>query len=393
MHNQQPDVQLAAAALMTAASAEAGLSDFRDDEFHEPLQRFLQSAREEARMGDMGVATLAQDTIRLLTNRLLLQADLTAHPEIVDEDVSDPIVIVGNPRTGTTKLQRMLGAHPRIQSVKLWQILFPGRLPGADPDPRLAMARAFQQQLTEAFPAFMAAHPMVADEPEEEALIAQMTFDRIGAHNWFYRTPTYHDWVKDRDQHAAYGYLREVLQHLQWQGGGRRGPWVLKSPVHTGNISTLLETFPKATVVHCHRDHVKTVPSFCGLVELIRTSRGQEGDQAELGAFLRDELAMHWRQNLVARLSLPADQILDVMFDEIVADPIAVIGRIFAARGQQLDEADGKRMLTWDAENPADKHGVHRYSLEQYGLSAESVHEAFVDYYAHFGRIDAAAAQ
>jgi len=129
MHNQQPDVQLAAAALMTAASAEAGLSDFRDDEFHEPLQRFLQSAREEARMGDMGVATLAQDTIRLLTNRLLLQADLTAHPEIVDEDVSDPIVIVGNPRTGTTKLQRMLGAHPRIQSVKLWQILFPGRLP------------------------------------------------------------------------------------------------------------------------------------------------------------------------------------------------------------------------------------------------------------------------
>ena len=393
MHNQQPDVPLEAAALMTAASAEAGLSDFRDDEFHEPLQRFLQSARQEARMGDMGVATLAQDTIRLLTNRLLLQADLTAHPEIVDEDVSDPIVIVGNPRTGTTKLQRMLGAHPRIQSVKLWQILFPGRLPGADPDPRLSMAVAFQQQLTEAFPAFMAAHPMVADEPEEEALIAQMTFDRIGAHNWFYRTPTYHDWVKDRDQHAAYGYLREVLQHLQWQGGGRRGPWVLKSPVHTGNISTLLETFPKATVVHCHRDHVKTVPSFCGLVELIRTSRGQEVDQAELGAFLRDELAMHWRQNLVARLSLPADQILDVMFDEIVADPIGVIGRIFAARGQQLDEADGKRMLTWDAENPADKHGVHRYSLEQYGLSAESVHEAFVDYYAHFGRIDAAAAQ
>ena len=375
---------LEADALMAAASAQTGLTDFHDDHFREPLRRFLASARAEARMNEMGVATLAQDVIRLLANRLLLQADFTAHPEIADEDVADPIVIVGNPRTGTTKLQRMLGAHPRIQSVKLWQILFPGRLPG-DPDPRLAMAAAFQQQLTDAFPAFMAAHPMVADEPEEEALLLQMTFDRVGAHNWFYRSPTYHSWVKDRDQHAPYAYLREVLQHLQWQGGGRRGPWVLKSPLHTGNIATLLETFPRATLIHCHRDHVKTVPSFCGLVELIRMSRGQEVDRSELGAFLRDELAKHWSQNLTARPALPADQILDVHFDEIVADPIAVIGRIFAARGQELDEADARAMVAWDADNPPGKHGVHQYSLGQYGLSDQSIRQAFADYYAHFG--------
>jgi Sulfotransferase family len=383
MSGDQALIPLQADALMAAASTQTGLTDFRDEDLREPLHRFLGSACGEARMSNEGVATLAQDVIRLLANRLLLQAELTAHPEIADEDVADPIVIVGNPRTGTTKLQRMLGAHPHIQSVKLWQILFPGRLPG-DPDPRPAMAAAFQQQLTDAFPAFMAAHPMVADEPEEEALLLQMTFDRVGAHNWFYRSPTYHSWVEDRDQHAAYGYLREVLQHLQWQGGGRRGPWVLKSPLHTGNITTLLETFPRATLVHCHRDHVKTVPSFCGLVELIRMSRGQQVDRSELGAFLRDELAKHWRQNLTARPALPADQILDVHFDDIVADPTGVIHRIFAARAQELTETDARAMMAWNADNPPGKHGVHHYSLEQYGLSAESIHQAFADYYAYF---------
>ncbi len=168
---------------------------------------------------------------------------------------------------------------------------------------------------------------------------------------------------------------------------------MLKSPLHTGNIDTLLDTFPRATLVHCHRDHVKTVPSFCGLVELIRVSRGQEVDSAELGAFLRDELAKHWSQNLAARRRLPADQILDIDFDEIVSDPITVVRRIFAARGQHLDDVDTQTMLRWDSDNPAGKHGVHHYSLQQYDLSADSVHGAFSDYYATFGTVGPGAAR
>lgn len=371
-------------ALLAVASAQAGgLQDFGDHDFREPLTRFLASVRDEAALSPEGVATLTQDVIRLLTNRLLLQADLAQHPEILDEDVSDPIVIVGNPRTGTTKLQRMMAAHPGLQSVKLWQILFPARLPG-DVDPRRAMAEQFQRELAAGAPQFMAAHAMVADEPEEEALILQMTFDRAGAHNWFYRTPAFHAWLTGRDQHAAYGYLREVLQHLQWQGGGRRGPWVLKSPLHTGNVATLLDTFPAATVVHCHRDPATVLPSFCGLVEIIRSVRGHTVDREELGEFLLGELAAQWHENLAQRPQLPAGQLLDVHFDDIVADPVAVIRTILAARGDELTHSDAQTILAWDAANPPGKFGKHQYSLQQYGLSAERVHEAFSAYYEHF---------
>lgn len=371
--------------LLAAASAQAGgLDDFGGWAFREPLEEFLASAREESQLSPEGVATLVQDTVRLLVNRLLLQADATAHPEIADEDVSDPIVIVGNPRTGTTKLQRMMGVHPGLQSVKLWQILFPARLPG-DPDPRPALTAGFAQQLAEAAPQFMAAHAMVADEPEEEALILQLTFDRAGAHNWFYRTPSYHQWLQGRDQHDAYAYLRSTLQHLQWQAGGRRGPWVLKSPLHTGNLTTFLDTFPGSTVVHCHRDPATVVPSFCGLVEIIRATRGQQVDREELGAFLLQQLAEQWEQNLAQRPRVPAARLLDVRYDEIVADPLGVIRRVLDRHGTELSDTDVKAIEAWSDANPPGKFGRHSYSLEQYGLDEARVREGFAAYYAEFG--------
>jgi hypothetical protein len=372
-------------ALLAAASTQAGgLDDFGDAAFREPLGHFLASAGTEANLSEEGVATLVQDTVRLLVNRLLLQADLTGHPEIADEDVHDPIVIAGNPRTGTTKLQRMMAAHPGLQSVKLWQILFPARLPG-DPDPRPALTAGFAQQLAEAAPQFMAAHAMVADEPEEEALILQLTFDRAGAHNWFYRTPSYHRWLQERDQHDAYAYLRETLQHLQWQNGGRRGPWVLKSPLHTGNLATLLDTFPNATVVHCHRNPATVVPSFCGLVEIIRATRGQQVDRDELGQFLLQQLAEQWEINLAQRAVVPTERVLDVDYAEIVRDPMSVIRRVLAAHGTELTDDHAGAIAAWSDANPAGKFGRHEYSLEQYGLDEDQVHKAFAAYYAEFG--------
>jgi hypothetical protein len=225
---------------------------------------------------------------------------------------------------------------------------------------------------------------MVADEPEEEALLLQLTFERAGAHNWFYRTPSYHEWLQGRDQHAAYDYLRSTLRHLQWQNGGRRGPWVLKSPLHTGNLQTLLDTFPDATVVHCHRDPATVVPSFCGLVEIIRTVRGQTVDRAELGQFLLQQLAEQWEQNLAQRPLVPASRLLDVDYADIVADPIAVIRRVLAAHGTSFSDDDGAAVQAWGEANPPGKFGRHSYSLEQYGLDEEQVRKAFAVYAAEF---------
>src|SRR5436190_12092 len=98
--------QLSAAALMAAASAQTGLSDYGDLSFVEPLEQLVESVGASTTLDDDGRVAFAADMTRLLCTRLAIEAAVSAHPEILDEDVSDPIVITGLPRTGTTKLHR-----------------------------------------------------------------------------------------------------------------------------------------------------------------------------------------------------------------------------------------------------------------------------------------------
>ncbi len=101
----------------------------------ESLHRLVQSLNEEARLTDEGVASKRASLIRVLSNRLLLHDEFVKNPRIADERISGPITILGLPRSGTTKLHRMIAADPRMQKLPLWKLLYPVRALTPGPDP------------------------------------------------------------------------------------------------------------------------------------------------------------------------------------------------------------------------------------------------------------------
>ena len=103
------------AGLLAEAHATAGLEDFGDEGFLEPLERLVAAVDRDAGLSANGVIGARMGLVRCLVNRLRMQADLTAHPEILDEPILRPLVIVGLPRTGTSKLQRMICADDDVQ--------------------------------------------------------------------------------------------------------------------------------------------------------------------------------------------------------------------------------------------------------------------------------------
>jgi hypothetical protein len=236
----------------------------------------------------------------------------------------------------------------------------------------------------ERFPELMSAHPMRATEPEEEVLLLQLSFLEP-TNGWFFRAPSYVEWIEVQDRTPAYENLRRTLQYLQWQNGGRRGPWVLKSPAHLGALRWVFGSFPSATVVHCHRDLREALPSLARLLELMQLSRGATHvDNDELGSFLVRYCAQLWQRNLAQRADLPQEQILDLRYSDICTDIGGVVDQVAAARGVAIDSAARARMVAWEGKNPQHRFGPHTYSLERYGISEGDLKAAFADYIERF---------
>lgn len=386
---EPPEPNLDADALMAAATAETGLDDFGPPGVRDDLAVYLRAVLEEANLSPMGLMGLQGFVQRVLVNRLRFHGDLKRHPEILDEDGTDPIIITGLFRTGTTKLQRMMSADPGVQGLTFWRILNPAPFPDAgpgEPDPRIAMAEEYVSLLEQYHPEFIAGHPWQTHEPDEDSLLLWMTFAHLsnaGVGN----VPSYVDRVRTRPQRPNYDYLRMLTQYLQWQDGGKRGrPWVLKSPTHIGNLEAIFEAFPNATLVHCHRDPVVVTASFARLFELFWGLFGSQVPLDEIGPILLRLWSSEMDGNLDQRDRLgQSASIVDVRYDDIVDDPVAVLGGIYDRHGRSLTAEGTEAMQRWAADNPQHRFGKHQYTLEACGLTEEEIRSAFARYLDRFG--------
>jgi NAD(P)-dependent dehydrogenase (short-subunit alcohol dehydrogenase family) len=378
-----PAPPLYAEDLLEAASLETGLTDYGDRSFVEGLTVFADALRTEAGLNRIGHMIVASDIVRMLTNRLRYQRDIGRHPEILDEKIVAPIVVTGLPRTGTSKLQRMMSADPGAQCLDVWRLLNPAPLPGEQPgvpQPRINAALAMEHQLATQFPDFMARHPTEACEPDEELLLMEMTFQSVVS-SLRNRVPSFREFATARSPKPMYEFVKAMLQYLQWQDGGGRGrPWILKSPTHLGHIPLLLETFPDATVVHCHRDPRVIIPSFASLLDAGRRMGSADVDPHEVGTDTLEYWAEQMRRNIADRDSVDRTRIVDVSYDRIRDDAASVIAEIYAKSGREVTAAAAEAFADYEKRRPEGYFGNHSYTAEQFGLTDERIGKEFDAY-------------
>jgi hypothetical protein len=387
--SNENQVAFAEAALLAEAQSNSGLSDFGPDEFRPALSVLLQSLREEAPLNDLGRTILRARILESLETRLTTQDWITRYPEILDEEIVAPIVVVGLMRTGTTMLQRIIASDPRNHACMWWETRFPAPHAGTDwskPDPRIPIAEAEVAAILEADPRQASIHPWNAQAPDEEIMLLEHSF-LSHVPEAFVNIPSYRSWITEQDWTPSYLYLRKLLRSLQWQKrqrGDVRERWVLKTPGHLGYIETLFEVFPGARVIQTHRDPVDTVPSAASMNHAMWALYSDDHAANVAGAQWQERLAWGTNRAMASRGRYDADRFVDIWFRDAMKDPIGEIERAYTVFGIEMTDAARSGMEQWRVDNPRDNRPPHEYTLAEYGLSEEGIKGAFADYRAQY---------
>ena len=367
--------------IIDKAKSETGLSDLGKPLFSEGLNRLIDSINNEANLNEIGIQAQPIRIQGLLTNRLRFEEDLKKFPEILDQEIIAPIVIVGLPRTGSTMTHRLLASDPNHTAMLWWEGRYPALLPGekrGDIETRMELGKAEVDAVVAASPEALDIHPWDYKGADEEILLLEHNFLSTVPES-FMALPSYSEWIEEQDHTLAYEDLKKFIQYLQWQNPGReKKRWVLKSPHHLGFIDKMISVFPDAKIIQTHRDPIKTVPSFCSMCANLFEPLTTNFDKVFIGK--------HWSNKLTRALNhcmniseQHPDNFLDLEFLNMIKDPIDEMKKIYEFIGEPFGEKTEVAMEAWREEN---KHemGAHKYSLEEYDLTESQINNNFAKY-------------
>jgi hypothetical protein len=365
--------------LCRAAAQKTGLSDFGDSPWREGLERLVEAFEREAKLTTFGRVIARIDLLRLLQNRLHMEATLRANPEIERGPVRAPIFVIGQPRTGTTILHELLALDPALRAPTTWETMFPWPPPEAasfDTDPRIAQVDAHLAGTERVMPGFQSIHRMGARLPQECVALSSHEFASI-LFTTTHKVDAYQRWVESIDHRRIYRAHRRWLQYLQWKAPATC--WALKSPAHVWTLDALLDVYPDARIVQTHRDPLRVLASLASLCTLLRSMASDAIDPraiaAEWAPRLAEGLDASMRVRDAARLG--DDRIYDLHFHRFLGNEIATLHEIYERFGMQLSPEAETRMRRYLAAHPK---GGHQYQLGDAGLDTAAERRRYAAY-------------
>lgn len=364
-------------ALLDEAAQRTGLDDFGGKTFYEGLESLLCAVQDEADLNYRGNLLLDELLLQLLSNRLQVSDWVKRYPEILDEKVKRPLIILGLPRSGTTLLHHLLAIDPVNRFLRRWETnepCPPPELLHRYEDPRIQKARQYSKWLLRIAPELkkINALNLSTGGPEECYKLLQHEF-KSTTFSYYFGIPGYCKWFIQSNKRSAYEYHNLLLKLLQWRSPNER--WILKAPVHLFGLRELLIQYPDAQLIFIHRNPMDSLASFISMFHTLQstfTNMAATSDLAELALSLYSYII----NNVLVKENSPAiKNRYDLRYDDLVKDPASSVKHIYRHFGLNTGSAYEQRMQVWLRNNPQHKHGKHVYSLESFGLQPQEVME------------------
>lgn len=333
-----------------------------------------------------------------LVNLICLALDRILFPGHRSTPVDAPIFIVGNGRSGTTHIHRMLAADgERFSYFKTWELLLPsivqheviGLLDALDR--RLLgglVRRRMRQTEDQTLEDVRKLHDWQSTGSEEDDFVMFTNWSSVSLTFPFpYVELEYLFWT-DREppdkRRRILGFYRSMLQRLlTCRGGGRIHCG--KSPQFTLKMRALLEVFPDARFIVMLRHPYETIPSLLDLMSRYWRGMGAPEALVDASAKLLGEIQIaQYRHAVEVADELPDSQQVVVEFRDLLADPKSVVQQIYARFGLEISE-DFDRYLEEERRAAKAFRSQHEFEPEGSGPARDRVHRELADLFDRFG--------
>jgi hypothetical protein len=183
---------------------------------------------------------------------------------------------------------------------------------------------------------------------------------------------------------AAYRHHQRALQVMQSRAPGQ---WILKFPTHAPFLDALLTVYPDARIVLTHRDPIRPLGSSCAASHHLTRQFNVDFDPGYVGRETTRILQATLEQMTALRARHPGVPVYDMHYSRFVADPLKEVENIYGFFEERLADRIRRQMqAALDVHNARRAAvGANRYSLADFGLSAQRLPRIYQDYVDQFG--------
>ena len=334
-------------------------SDLEVADFRLRLERLCTALNEEADLNALG-HTMAYGQLRsAIRKRHALGRLWRGDPKIAETEIAPPIIVMGQMRSGTTRVQRLMAADPQFSGTRFCDSHDP--VP-TSPDIRPLKASAALFMARRVNPWLDTFHPFGATRTDEEigwlaSALSPATFEA----QW--RIPSFIAFSEARDPSPVYAEFARLLRTDSATGGTAHRPRILKCPQFSEDAEALLRAFPDARVICCTRSDDKVHQS---AVSMVASQMAFQSD-----THCGEALSTEWQRKMTLReerlkaaLAKFDGAISHVSFDVLNADPLAAMADVYNDLGLTFDHRSAKAIVDESAQAETSAHHGHKGQIE-----------------------------
>jgi hypothetical protein len=329
-------------------------------------------------------------------NALCLALDHLLFPGHRRVEIREPVFLIGNPRSGTTILHRVMARdEERFFCYRFWEIVFPsilqkrffaivGRLDRMlGSRGRAAMERGEAKRLAE----FSRAHPTGWFLPEEDDkilihILAGTDLVLFFPYAGFDRLAKMDVALVPEDQRQIMAFYTSCVRRQAYFKGGSR-QLLSKNPVFAGKVESLLQSFPDCKMIYLVRNPLDVVPSTISLTRTIVKMLGVS-DPPDVEERVYDLVKFYYTYPLERLDSLPQNRFIVVNYEELLHDPKQTIEKVYDQLGLALSPHYEHR-LEEEAAKMKEFKSSHKYMLPESGVTHERIVSELKHIFKRFG--------